>query len=117
MRGRNSDANKRARQLRRHATNAETKLWFAIRDRRLAGFKFARQIPIGPYVADFVCREQMLIVEVDGGQHAESSRDQIRDTFLRKEVFHVLRFWNSDVLTNCDEVLNTILQALRTNPL
>ena len=88
------------------------KIWFAVRDRRLAGFKFVRQEPIGPYIADFVCREARLIVEVDGGQHNESERDQRRDAFLASEGYRILRFWNSDVLTNMDGVLQTILASL-----
>src|SRR5439155_12946019 len=66
------------RRLRRQPTNAETKLWFALRDRRLAGFKFVRQEAIGSYVVDFVCREKKLIIEVDGGQHADNPRDHAR---------------------------------------
>ena len=77
-----------------------------------AGFKFVRQESIGPYIADFVCREAKLIVEVDGGQHNESERDQRRDSFLTSEGYHVIRFWNSDVLTNIDGVLQTILVSL-----
>src|SRR5436309_16061102 len=85
------------RRLRRQSTDAETKLWFALRDRRLAGFKFVRQAPLGPYVVDVLCREGKLVIEVDGGQHAENSRDRIRDEYLRSDGFRVLRFWNSDV--------------------
>jgi very-short-patch-repair endonuclease len=70
------------RRLRRQATIAETKLWFALRDRRLGGFKFVRQEAIGSYIVDFVCREKKLIVEVDGGQHAENTRDRVRDRAL-----------------------------------
>jgi very-short-patch-repair endonuclease len=96
----------------RGQTDAETRLWFALRDRRLAGFKFVRQVSIGAYIADFVCREEKLVVEVDGGQHAENAADQIRDIFTRNEGYRVLRFWNSDVLANCDGVLRTIRRAL-----
>jgi very-short-patch-repair endonuclease len=90
------------------------KLWFAVRDRRLAGFKFVRQKSIGPYVADFLCRERNLIIEVDGGQHAESESDQIRDAYLASEGYRVLRFWNSDVLHNLNGVLETILTSLNS---
>jgi very-short-patch-repair endonuclease len=90
------------------------KLWFAVRDRRLAGFKFIRQKSIGPYVVDFVCRDRNLVVEVDGGQHAESESDQIRDAYLTSEGYRVLRFWNSDVLGNLDGVLQTILASLNS---
>ena len=90
------------------------KLWFSVRDRRLAGFKFVRQKSIGPYVADFLCRDRNLIVEVDGGQHAESESDKIRDAFLVSEGYRVLRLWNSDVLHNLDGVLETILTSLNS---
>src|SRR5437773_9056205 len=88
------------RRLRRQATNAETKLWFGLRDRRLGGFKFVRQEAIGSHVVDFVCREKKLIVEVDGGQHSDNMRDHVRDRALTTDGYHVLRFWNSDVLKN-----------------
>jgi very-short-patch-repair endonuclease len=117
MRGTNDKANKRKRQLRSQATDAETKLWFALRNRRLGGHKFARQASIGFYIADFVCREQKLVVEVDGGQHAENPKDRVRDTFMQSEGYRVLRFWNTDVLTNCDGVLTSILQALTKDKL
>ena len=115
MRGPDRKKARRAQSLRRNSTDAEMKIWFAVRDRRLAGFKFVRQEPIGPYIADFVCREAKLIVEVDGGQHNESERDQRRDFFLNSEGYRVLRFWNSDVLTNMDGVLQTILASLNSS--
>jgi very-short-patch-repair endonuclease len=74
--------------------------------------KFVRQEPIGPYVVDFICRERRLIVEVDGGQHAESKRDLIRDQWLVDHRYRVLRFWNNDVMMNIDGVLETIATAL-----
>jgi very-short-patch-repair endonuclease len=83
-----------------------------LRDRRLAGFKFRRQVPIGPYVADFVSFAARLIVEVDGGQHAESARDQQRDQWLAGENFEVVRYWNNDVLKNPDGVLTDLLSRL-----
>jgi very-short-patch-repair endonuclease len=88
------------------------KLWFALRDRRLMGFKFVRQEAIGRYIVDFVCREKKLIIEVDGGQHAESKRDQARDNALTEAGYRVLRFWNSDVLSNREDVLTIILAQL-----
>ena len=100
------------RRLRRQATIAETKLWFALRDRRLGGFKFVRQEAIGSYIVDFICREKKLIVEVDGGQHAENTRDRVRDHALTADGYHVLRFWNSDVLKNRNGVLSVILAKL-----
>jgi very-short-patch-repair endonuclease len=100
------------RRLRHQATDAERKLWFALRDRRLGGFKFVRQEAIGPYIVDFVCREKKLIVEVDGGQHAENTRDRVRDRALASDGYCILRFWNSDVLKNREGVLYTILARL-----
>jgi very-short-patch-repair endonuclease len=101
------------RKLRGQQTDAERKLWFAVRDRRLDGFKFVRQEAIGPYIVDFVCREKNLIIEVDGGQHADNPRDVVRDAYLAAEGYSVLRFWNNDVLANRDGVLLTILDALK----
>ena len=86
-----------------------------MRDRRLAGFKFARQKSIGHYVVDFLCRDRNLIIEVDGGQHAESESDKVRDAYLASEGYRVLRFWNSDVLGNIDGVLQTILASLNSS--
>jgi len=89
------------------------RLWLELRDRRLEGFKFLRQFPVEPYVVDFICREKKLVVEVDGGQHAGDAKDRVRDNVLMKEGYKVLRFWNHDVLTNTEGVLETILAALR----
>ena len=104
------------RGLRSRQTDAERKLWFAVRDRRLSGFKFVRQNEIteaiGPFIVDFVCRDKRLVVEVDGGQHADSAEDAARDAFLAGEGYRVIRFWNNDVLTNRDGVLTVILEAL-----
>ena len=100
------------RRLRSRQTDAERKLWFAVRDRRLSGFKFVRQEAIGHFIVDFVCRDKRLVVEVDGGQHADSAEDAARDAFLAGEGYRVIRFWNNDVLTNRDGVLTVILQAL-----
>ena len=100
------------RRLRVSLTEAERRLWYRLRDRRLAGFKFVRQEGIGPYVADFCCREERPIVEVDGGQHAESGHDRRRDVWLTTRGYRVLRFWNAEVLTNTAGVLDTILAAL-----
>ena len=78
--------------------------------------KFVRQEPIGPYIVDFVCRERRLIIEVDGGQHADSKRDIIRDQWLRDHGYQVLRFWNNDVIENTDGVLESIAEVLRASP-
>ena len=98
------------RRLRSRQTDAERELWFAVRDRRLSGFKFVRQEAIGHFIVDFVCRDKRLVVEVDGGQHADSAEDAARDAFL--EGYRVMRFWNNDVLSNRDGVLTVILEAL-----
>lgn len=113
MRGANLVKTSRARRLRRNATDAELKLWYHLRSRRLDGCKFVRQEPIGPYVVDFVCRERRLIIEVDGGQHAADPRDKARDTFLRSQGYRVLRFWNNDILGNITGVLDVIAAALQ----
>ena len=83
-----------------------------MRDRRLAGWRFRRQQPIDRYIVDFVCLEARLIIEVDGGQHSESETDKARDARLQSKGFHVLRFWNNDVLAGRDSVYRTIMTAL-----
>jgi very-short-patch-repair endonuclease len=90
---------------------AERKLWRYLRSRALSGFKFVRQEPIGPYFVDFVCREKRLVVEVDGGQHAESERDAVRDRWLADHRYRVLRVWNNEVLSNIEGVWDTIFAA------
>ena len=98
--------------MRRIATDAERKLWFLLRDRRFDGIKFRRQAPFGPYILDFVCFERGLVVEVDGGQHAESESDVKRNAYLRAEGFRTVRYWNTDVLKNPDGVLTDLLAQL-----
>ena len=115
MRGPDHKATSRARKLRIDQTDAETKLWHHLRSRQIAGYKFVRQEPIGRYICDFVCRERKLIIEVDGGQHLESSSDTIRDQKLAADGYCVLRFWNNDVLGNIDGVLQTIEASVRGN--
>src|SRR3954452_17523792 len=102
-----------SRKLRANQTDAETKLWNRVRNRQINGDKFVRQEPIGPYICDFVCREKLLVIEVDGGQHSESARDEVRDRYLRTEGYRVMRFWNNDVLSNIEGVLTVIDEALR----
>ncbi len=103
----------RARQLRQSSTDAEKKLWTLLRRRSLGGWKFRRQEPIGPYVADFVCRRAKLAIEVDGGQHAANRvSEQIRTRFLENQGFRVLRFWNHDVLAKPEGVRTEIAAAL-----
>jgi len=101
-----------ARRLRVNQTDAETVLWNRIRNRQIDGNKFVRQEPIGGYVCDFVCRERLLIVEVEGGQHSGSRADVIRDRRLTEDGYRVLRFWNNDVLANLEGVLATIQTEL-----
>jgi very-short-patch-repair endonuclease len=103
---------RRARALRREMTDAERKLWYALRDRRFARFKFRRQVPLGPFIVDFVCFEQRLVIEVDGGQHAGSARDQRRDRWLAANEFRVMRFWNNEVLRNLEGVKTVLAQTL-----
>ncbi|MEL1265973.1 endonuclease domain-containing protein [Pseudoxanthomonas putridarboris] len=106
-----------ARRLRREATDAERLLWHRLRNRTLSGLKFRRQVPVGPYVVDFLCIEYRLVVEADGGQHAEPGMDASRDAFLRSKGFRVLRFWNNDILMRLDVVCETILLAAYRPPL
>ncbi len=101
-----------ARKLRFEETEAEFRLWGELRGRHLNGHKFVRQLPLGPYVADFACREKSLIVEIDGSQHAESARDLIRSRWLNEQGYSVLRFWNHEVLAERRAVLETILAVL-----
>ena len=103
----------RSRRLRRNFTDAEMKLWLSLRDRRLYGQKFLRQVSMGPYMVDFICREHQLIVEVDGGQHADSEADARRDAYFSERGYRTLRFWNSDVLSNLDGVLVSIANSFR----
>ena len=102
-----------ARRLRRDSTNAELRLWNKLRARSIDSHKFVRQQTIGRYIVDFICREKRLIVEVDGRQHAESARDLVRDQYLCDRNYRVVRFWNNDIISNMDGVLETIATALR----
>jgi very-short-patch-repair endonuclease len=100
--------------MRREPTNAERALWKRLRYRQLAGLKFRRQVPLGPYIADFLCLEIRLVVEVDGSQHAEDSADDDtrRTEWLGKRGFRVLRFWNSDILLRPASVMEAIHAAV-----
>ena len=102
----------RARQLRRTSTDTERHLWKRLKDRQISGAKFRRQVSLGPFVVDFVSFEARLIVEVDGGQHADSERDAERSRFLESQGFRVLRFWNNDVLADIEGVIRLIERAL-----
>ena len=105
-----------AKQLRKDMTDAEKKLWYALRDRRFENFKFRRQVPIGKYIADFVCQDCKLIVEVDGSQHEDSEHDKERDAWLTSVGYRVLRFWNIDTFKALDGTLLAILDALNAAP-
>ena len=103
----------RARQLRESSTQTERALWAKLRSRQLKDAKFRRQVPVGPYIVDFICFDARLIVELDGGQHTVSiEADAERSDWLDSQGFRVIRFWNNDVLGNLEGVLTTIGIAL-----
>jgi len=106
-----------ARTLRVRMTDAERALWFQLRAKRLQDWKFRRQQPIGKYIVDFVCFEAKLVVELDGGQHAEQAdADARRTAWLESQDFRVLRFWDDAVLKETDAVLGEILRNLPLSP-
>jgi very-short-patch-repair endonuclease len=105
-----------AKTLRAKATDAEITLWRLLRSRRLASMKFRRQVPIGPWIVDFVSFEQRLIVEADGSQHAESENDKRRDCDLSERGFRVLRFWNNDILLRSQSVMEMIFDVVAQSP-
>ncbi|MGC2443074.1 endonuclease domain-containing protein [Candidatus Binatus sp.] len=103
----------RARRLRRDQTDAEKKLWGRLRAKRLADFHFRRQFPIGNFIADFACPKSKLVIELDGGQHLDQkAKDDWRTKLIEQRGFRVLRFWDSEVLTGIDGVLEGIMKAL-----
>ena len=107
--------NANARALRKSMTRQEVRLWQQLRALKPRGYHFRRQAPIGPYIVDFACLGARLVIEADGGQHnmmVEAGKDARRDAFLRGEGFVVLRFWNSEIDSKLDGVLQTILAAL-----
>jgi very-short-patch-repair endonuclease len=102
-----------ARALRGVLTDAEQRLWYHLRDRRFGGHKFRRQVAIGPYIADFVCMAERLIVEIDGGQHAgQAAKDARRTRYLEAERYRVVRFWNNEVLGNIEGVLQRLMAVI-----
>ena len=105
-----------AKTLRKSQTDAEKLLWKHLRAKQMEGLKFRRQQPIGNYVIDFICLEKSLVIEVDGGQHADNKKDEERDTWLKSEGFKVLRFWNNEVLTNMKGVLEVISENCLNHP-
>ncbi|HST37105.1 MAG TPA: DUF559 domain-containing protein [Allosphingosinicella sp.] len=102
-----------ARKLRRARTNAEERLWQRLRNRQLLGFKFRFQMPIGDHVADFCCEQARLVVELDGGQHADNPGDAARTAAIEAAGYHIIRFWNHDVLATTGGALEEIARALR----
>lgn len=101
-----------ARRLRRSATEAERGLWAALRDRRLAGFRFRRQHPVRGFVLDFACTKYRIAIEADGSQHVDSQSDDRRTAILERDGWRVLRFWNNDILADTRSVLDAIFRAL-----
>ncbi len=115
MRGPQRNRTARARELRTSATSAEEKLWRELRGRRLGGFKFVRQFPVGPYIADFLCRARRVIVEIDGGTHSEPheiAADMRRTMHLGRLGYRVYRAWNGDIYDNSDGVLEELLALI-----
>jgi very-short-patch-repair endonuclease len=98
--------------MRRAATDAEATMWHLLRDRRFSHVKFRRQVPFQNYILDFVCFERRLVIEIDGSQHADSTRDERRDAVLASQGFHVLRYWNNDVLQRRVAVLEDLFTKL-----
>lgn len=103
----------RARELRQNSTDAERWLWQRLRNRQLLGQKFRRQVPVGQYIVDFLCRECKFVVEIDGSQHQQHrDYDDRRTQFLQSQGYRVLRYWNNEVLQQGEAVLESIVQVL-----
>ena len=105
-----------ARRLRKHQTLHEHKLWHLLRAKRFGGYKFRRQYPVGRYVVDLCCPEKKLIIELDGGQHNQDERAKggsVRDIFLQRQGFRVLRVWNNELDENAEGVLEKVLELLK----
>ena len=101
-----------AKKLRINSTDTEKYLWKYLRGRQLEGFKFRRQHPIGKYIVDFVNLERRIIIELDGGQHIENKKDKLRDKWLEERGYEVLRFWDNEVFTNVEGVLEVIKEKI-----
>jgi very-short-patch-repair endonuclease len=106
-----------AKEMRRNPTDAERRVWSLLRRKQVDGLKFRRQAVLGPFIVDFVCLQQRLVIEVDGGQHADSAYDARWDAWLEKNGFRVLRIWNSHALErdNCDGLYRLISHALASS--
>ena len=105
-----------AKQMRSDATKSEARLWAVLRAKKLDGWKFKRQVPLGPFIADFVCFDARLVIEADGGQHSERESDDMRDRWFADNGFRVLRFWNNEIMDNMDGVVAALRQALTPSP-
>jgi very-short-patch-repair endonuclease len=101
-----------AKKLRINSTDTEKYLWKYLRGKQLTGFKFRRQHPVGKYIVDFVNLERKIIIEVDGGQHSENKKDKLRDKWLKEKGYEVLRFWDNEVFTNVEGVLEVIREKI-----
>ena len=107
----------RAQELRRNMTDAENRMWYYLRNRRLGGYKFVREQVIGHYIADFLCREKKLVIEIDGGQHMEAVEyDRLRTKDLESRGYRLLRIWNHEVFKNIQAVMDGILNLLDNLP-
>jgi adenine-specific DNA-methyltransferase len=112
------DKLERPRRLRQNMPDAERLVWSRLRNRRFAGFKFRRQVPLGSYIVDFVCFARRLVIEMDGGQHTlQQKYDADRTSWLEREGFRVVRFWNHEVFEERDAVEEQIWRKLHENPL
>ena len=113
MRAKDKPKKQLARILRKQNTEAEASLWNFLRNRQLNGYKFKRQEIFSPYIVDFVCHHKKLIIELDGGQHAEAiSYDEQRTAFLNSKGYRVIRFWNHQIFEEIEDVLSDIFDAL-----
>jgi len=108
-------AEHKARPLRINMTDAERRLWSALRGRRLKGYKFRREHPLGLFIVDFACLEHRLVIEADGGQHADSDDGRRRTAWLERRGWRVVRFWNNDILANPEGVQDVVLQELEAH--
>ena len=107
--------NRFKKSLRYSQTDAESKLWYQLRNRRFQNHKFRRQHILCDYIVDFICLQKKLVIELDGGQHAEQNEyDSARTQKLEADGFQVLRFWNNEIFNSIDSVLETIYRALNT---